>query len=362
MASGATIRVCVLEGQYAQLSNLGFPVSLVMELQQGGLSLDNAKWSSCLSDTGFSVSFFWPVAWTTQRHWHRRRRRKPRANPNSGNFTTTTVSKQQCKSPPIPSFSREGTLASRQPVLTDAHPSSSSSGSCSSGATSAVVDGEVPLPHPSSQDPPLTVGPDDSVDSDISVSSESEVTIADSNSPPQAPLPLPSSQDSSATMDSDVSESSESEAATSDSAQSNGLLQHLEDAEMVEYEIKNEQPGVKYTTDGRAGWTPISIRNRFSTRSDEYDVKYLRRCEQIRIYNCEKAGWRASIQSGSTLFSTPIAARTRSRTCRDVHFRLSYCMCLMYCILPSYSWTTRVVCQPTSCHLFLHHYVFHYQS
>ena len=61
MASGATICVCVLEGQYAQLSNLGFPVSLVMELQQGGLRLDNAKWSSRLSDAGFSVSFFWPV-------------------------------------------------------------------------------------------------------------------------------------------------------------------------------------------------------------------------------------------------------------------------------------------------------------
>ena len=43
MASGATIRVCVLEGQYAQLSNLGFPVSLVMELQQGGLRLDRQR-------------------------------------------------------------------------------------------------------------------------------------------------------------------------------------------------------------------------------------------------------------------------------------------------------------------------------
>ena len=53
MASGATIRVCVLEGQYAQLSNLGFPVFLAVELQQGGLCLDNAKWSSCLSDAGF---------------------------------------------------------------------------------------------------------------------------------------------------------------------------------------------------------------------------------------------------------------------------------------------------------------------
>ena len=72
--------------------------------------------------------------------------------------------------------------------------------------------------------------------------------------------------------------------------QSNGLLQHLEDAETVEFEIRDEEPGVKYTTDGRAGWTPISIRNCFSTRGDEYDVKYLRRCQQIRIYNHEKAG------------------------------------------------------------------------
>ena len=83
------------------------------------------------------------------------------------------MSKQQHKSPPIPSsFSRESTLVSRQLVLTDAHPSGSSSESCSSGAMSAVVDGEVPLPPTSSQDPllpptssqdpPLTVDPDDS--------------------------------------------------------------------------------------------------------------------------------------------------------------------------------------------------------
>ena len=167
------------------------------------------------------------------------------------------------------------------------------------------------------------MGSDNSVGFDASVSSEFEVTTADSpppqsNSPPQALLPPPSSQDCSTTMDSDVIESSESEIAMSDSAQSNDLLQHLEDAETVEFEIKDEEPGVKYVTDGRAGWTPVNIRNRFTTKSDEYDVKYLRRCKQIRIYNPEKAGWRASIQSGSTLFSTPIAARTRSRTCRDV--------------------------------------------
>jgi len=56
MASGPTICVCVLEGQYAQLSNLGFPIFLAVELQQGGLCLGNAKWSSRLSDAGFSVS------------------------------------------------------------------------------------------------------------------------------------------------------------------------------------------------------------------------------------------------------------------------------------------------------------------
>ena len=43
--------ICVglLESQYAQLSNLGFPFSF----EQGGLALDNAKLSSRLSDEGF---------------------------------------------------------------------------------------------------------------------------------------------------------------------------------------------------------------------------------------------------------------------------------------------------------------------
>ena len=96
--------------------------------------------------------------------------------------------------------SQKYTLVSIQPILTDAHPSS--------GATSAAVDGEVLLLSSSSKDPSITVASDDSVGSDISVGS-------------------------------DVSESSESEAAMSDSAQSNGLLQHLEDAEVVEFEMMN---------------------------------------------------------------------------------------------------------------------------
>ena len=53
MTSGAMIHVGLLESQYAQLSNLGFPFSF----EQGGLALDNAKLSSQLSDEGFLVSF-----------------------------------------------------------------------------------------------------------------------------------------------------------------------------------------------------------------------------------------------------------------------------------------------------------------
>ena len=45
--------------------------------------------------------------------------------------------------------------------------------------------------------------------------------------PPQPPLHPPSSQSFSAIVEYIVSESSESETATSGSAQSNGLLQHL---------------------------------------------------------------------------------------------------------------------------------------
>jgi hypothetical protein len=82
MASDAAIRVYVLEGQYAQLSYLGFPVSLLMELQRAGLRLDNAKWSTRLSDAGFSVSFFWPAARQCDSTPSSEKKRKPRSHPN----------------------------------------------------------------------------------------------------------------------------------------------------------------------------------------------------------------------------------------------------------------------------------------
>ena len=60
MAESVPIRVCVLEGLYAHLTQLGFPLSVAVELQSSDLRLDSAKWSTRQSGGGFSVTFFWP--------------------------------------------------------------------------------------------------------------------------------------------------------------------------------------------------------------------------------------------------------------------------------------------------------------
>ena len=55
MSVNAPIRVCVLEGLYAQLLRANFLLSLAVELQTCGLHLDSAKWSICYTDSGFSA-------------------------------------------------------------------------------------------------------------------------------------------------------------------------------------------------------------------------------------------------------------------------------------------------------------------
>ena len=301
MASGATICVCVLEGQYAQLSNLGFPVSLAVELQEGGFCLDNAKWSSRLSDAGFSVSF-WPIVRTTQHHRHRRRR-KPRTHPNSGNFRTTTIVTNQERICPIP---RKGTLLSLPPVPTDAHPPLV--------ATSVAIDAEVLSLSFSSKDPPMTVDCDNSVGSDISVSSEASVSYkseptalsdsVQSNSPPQISLPPPSSQDSP------------------------NLLQCLD----VTYESREQGPGVSYKTkEGKEEWTPVVRRRKGrrhvsgSSESNSDGSKVDVSCSRLVRYEVHDetpgltvfrrgpAIW-IPIKAMAVNLEEPIAARTRSKS------------------------------------------------
>ena len=52
------IKVAVLEGDFALLCALGFPLSLSLQLQQSCLRLNEALWTAKSSSGGFSVSLF----------------------------------------------------------------------------------------------------------------------------------------------------------------------------------------------------------------------------------------------------------------------------------------------------------------
>ena len=52
MNTGGAIRVCMLEGPYAKMTELGFPLSLAVELQSCGLRLDSSLWTARLSNGG----------------------------------------------------------------------------------------------------------------------------------------------------------------------------------------------------------------------------------------------------------------------------------------------------------------------
>ena len=55
------IKVAVLEGDFASLCSLGFPISLSLQLQQSCLRLSDAMWTAKSTQWGFSVCFFWPA-------------------------------------------------------------------------------------------------------------------------------------------------------------------------------------------------------------------------------------------------------------------------------------------------------------
>ena len=273
MASSAAIRVYVLEGQYAQLSTLGFPASLVLELQERGLRLDNAKWSSRRSDAGFSVSFFWPVALTSQRRRCRRRRRKPKPQQ-----VPKYVINSDCDHQQLPDIPSAATLPA------------------SASPSRSIVPANAHHPLPSA----VTSFP-------VAVSlSTSKLEVS------------PELADSSATDNVSVESTATRSPNCDVSLETADSLQHLDDADSVEFEVKDEEPVVKHTIKGKVGWTPIRVTNRYSTEGEEYSVDYLKKCKKISILCNEDSGWQASIRCGSAWFSTPIAARTRSRTSRDI--------------------------------------------
>ena len=85
MSASAAICVCVLEGNYARMTELGVPLSLAVKLQSHNLRLDSLLWIVRSSSGSYSVSFFWPSLQRKQRcsRWQR----KPQ---NSYPATSTT--------------------------------------------------------------------------------------------------------------------------------------------------------------------------------------------------------------------------------------------------------------------------------
>ena len=92
MTSGK-IRVCILEGHQAELASAGLPLSVCLRLQELGLSMSAAQWSTRQTNSRFSVSIFWPsstnvrggttVGQQKPRSRKRRRRKRKRAQLNA---------------------------------------------------------------------------------------------------------------------------------------------------------------------------------------------------------------------------------------------------------------------------------------
>ena len=73
------IKIAVLEGEFASLVGLGFPLSLSIQLQESCLTLSKALWTAKSTNSGFSVSLFWPAPDSVKdKHQPRRKRRKRR--------------------------------------------------------------------------------------------------------------------------------------------------------------------------------------------------------------------------------------------------------------------------------------------
>ena len=137
MAADA-IRVCVLEGIYAKMTELGLPLSLAVELQYRGLHLDSSLWTARLSNSGYSVSLFWP----SQRRRHRRcrQRRKPKPSHQPISLLNPVCSGETVGS----SYVQKDTTTNRLPpgFPLKAHPGIRTASSQADSELIAVEDGD----------------------------------------------------------------------------------------------------------------------------------------------------------------------------------------------------------------------------
>ena len=57
-----SIKVSVLAGDYALLTEAGLPVPLGLQLQSGSHHLSEANWWAKYTPKGFSLTLYWPAA------------------------------------------------------------------------------------------------------------------------------------------------------------------------------------------------------------------------------------------------------------------------------------------------------------
>ena len=69
------IKVAILEGDFAAICDLGFPIALCLQLQTNALKLSEAMWTAKSSGSGFSVSLFWPTSKVSNVKSQKKRRR-----------------------------------------------------------------------------------------------------------------------------------------------------------------------------------------------------------------------------------------------------------------------------------------------
>lgn len=85
------IKVAILEGDFAAICDLGFPLALSPQLQTNALKLYESLWTAKSSGSGFSVSLFWPS--TKVSHM-----KSPKKNRRHGRNSRTTTKVQSSPS------------------------------------------------------------------------------------------------------------------------------------------------------------------------------------------------------------------------------------------------------------------------
>ena len=82
-----SIRVAVLEGDFAVLSSVGLPLSLCVQLQVSCLKLSEALWTARKTPGGFSVNLFWPAPAPERNGGSKRRKRRKRRGAKASQVT-----------------------------------------------------------------------------------------------------------------------------------------------------------------------------------------------------------------------------------------------------------------------------------